>query len=287
MPGSRILRFRRAGKRLFLAFLGVWLISSAAYFLTTPSRPHRPLKIAHRGQPSVLPENTLAGFALAHGRGADLWETDVRASAEGQLFLMHDSSLRRTTGLSGSIESLPAVRLRQLGIPTFEDTLALAWEHQANLLAEVKGSTAGIEEAIVSALSNHSMEGKITLSSFSTASLRRLHQLRPQLPLCRLYYPWDFWVGQNPDGVVAVAPMAEALLIHPWMVRQAQARGYQVWPWFACLESKLTVAWILKLGVDGLMVDDFTHWPGGGLPPDSHKNASVERTPSTPGPWAD
>jgi glycerophosphoryl diester phosphodiesterase len=56
--------------------------------------------IAHRGARSLAPENTLAAARKAHAVGADLWETDVAVSADGQLFLMHDDSMMRTTDVA-------------------------------------------------------------------------------------------------------------------------------------------------------------------------------------------
>ncbi len=56
--------------------------------------------IAHRGARSLAPENTLAAARKAHAAGADLWETDVAVSADGQLFLMHDDAMTRTTDVA-------------------------------------------------------------------------------------------------------------------------------------------------------------------------------------------
>jgi glycerophosphoryl diester phosphodiesterase len=56
--------------------------------------------IAHRGARSLAPENTLAAARRAHGIGADMWETDVAVTADGQLVLMHDDSMMRTTDVA-------------------------------------------------------------------------------------------------------------------------------------------------------------------------------------------
>ncbi|HEY5674936.1 MAG TPA: glycerophosphodiester phosphodiesterase family protein [Malonomonas sp.] len=54
---------------------------------------------AHRGARSIAPENTLLALEKAHLCGADLWETDVQATADGKLILFHDHSLERTTDI--------------------------------------------------------------------------------------------------------------------------------------------------------------------------------------------
>ena len=58
------------------------------------------LNIAHRGARSLAPENTLAAARQALEIGADLWETDVLVTADGQLILMHDDTLERTTDVA-------------------------------------------------------------------------------------------------------------------------------------------------------------------------------------------
>lgn len=57
----------------------------------------RPLNIAHRGFRAIAPENTLAAARAGHAVGADWWELDVAASSDGELVVMHDDSLVRTT----------------------------------------------------------------------------------------------------------------------------------------------------------------------------------------------
>ncbi len=58
---------------------------------------HDILTIAHRGARSLAPENTLAAARKGYDVGADLWETDVAVTADGELILFHDDSLARTT----------------------------------------------------------------------------------------------------------------------------------------------------------------------------------------------
>ena len=64
-----------------------------------------PLIIAHRGACGYLPENTLAAKAVAHAQGADYWETDVLASKDGELVVLHDLYLE---GLSDVEQKFPS-----------------------------------------------------------------------------------------------------------------------------------------------------------------------------------
>ena len=70
--------------------------------------------IAHRGARSLAPENTLVAARKAHQLGADLWETDTAITADGQIVLMHDDAMMRTTDVA---EKFPEIRagLRPVG----------------------------------------------------------------------------------------------------------------------------------------------------------------------------
>ncbi len=60
----------------------------------------RPLVIAHRGARSLAPENTLAAAEAAQLLGANLWEFDVATTRDGELILLHDETLARTTDVA-------------------------------------------------------------------------------------------------------------------------------------------------------------------------------------------
>lgn len=233
-----------------MRLLALWAASQAAYHFSKKPRTQPLLRIAHRGGAAYAPENTLEACRLGIQAGADLLETDVRQTRDGRLVLMHDSLLWRTTGRSGRVENVPY----DPSLPTFEDYLALAKEHKVRVFPEIKG--AGVEEKMVEAILQQQMQDHTVIPSFSTPALERVHQLAPQIQLCQLLYPWVLTLPRLPDYVRIVAPMAEALLLNPWIVRQAHHRGLQVWPWFAALENRLTIAYLKSLGVDGIIADN-------------------------------
>ena len=76
----------------------------------------RPFVVAHRGAPTLEPENTLRSFFTALVQGADALETDLRFTADDELVLFHDPTLERMTEGSGplrdqSLAALPTVIL--------------------------------------------------------------------------------------------------------------------------------------------------------------------------------
>jgi len=65
----------------------------------TVESPGRVLNIAHRGASSMAPENTIAAARKGLELGADMWELDVRITADGELIVMHDAALQRTSNV--------------------------------------------------------------------------------------------------------------------------------------------------------------------------------------------
>lgn len=89
----------------------------------------------HRGWPEKYPENTMEGFRAALEVGVDQIETDVRLSKDGELVLIHDSTLDRTTNGTGPVCEKTLVELKQLDagngakIPTLLELMELVKDH--------------------------------------------------------------------------------------------------------------------------------------------------------------
>jgi glycerophosphoryl diester phosphodiesterase len=88
-----------------------------------------PLLLGHRGDSANHPENTLAAFTAAVACGADGVELDVRRSRDGELVVIHDDSLDRTTAGSGRVDAHTWPELEGLGVPRLEDVLAALGQH--------------------------------------------------------------------------------------------------------------------------------------------------------------
>src|SRR5258705_12246401 len=97
-----------------------------------------PVVVAHRGSSAITPENTLAAFRQASSDGAAAVELDVRLSKDGEVVVIHDEKLHRTTGGRGRGSDFSLKELRQLSagswfhkefssetIPTLAEILAL------------------------------------------------------------------------------------------------------------------------------------------------------------------
>jgi glycerophosphoryl diester phosphodiesterase len=166
----------------------------------------RPLRVAHRGGAGLAPENTLAAFRAGLANGADALELDVHLSADGQLVVIHDPSVDRTTDGSGLVADMTMATLEELdaaarfrgppsgrqSVPRLEEVLELvAGRPGPGLQVEIKrredGSRyPGIEERLLSALESYDMVARTVVLSFDFPTLAELRGLEPRLRTCAL-----------------------------------------------------------------------------------------------------
>jgi glycerophosphoryl diester phosphodiesterase len=73
-----------------------------------------PVIFAHRGASAHAPENTLAAFQLAVQHGAGAIELDAKLSSDGEVVVIHDSSVNRTTGGAGKVSEKTLAELRHM-----------------------------------------------------------------------------------------------------------------------------------------------------------------------------
>ena len=110
-----------------------------------------PLLVAHRGGAAEAPENTLAAFRRALSLGVRWFELDVQMSRDGELVVIHDHTVDRTTNGTGEVGSLSLQDLRKLDsgswfdphyrgepVPTLREMLELCASHGAGVLVEIK-----------------------------------------------------------------------------------------------------------------------------------------------------
>jgi glycerophosphoryl diester phosphodiesterase len=95
------------------------------------------------------------------------------------------------------------------------------------------------------------------VQSFDHGVLRDLRQADPGVEVCPLTGLWQLSLsGATSIDAGYACPMAEMVVINPWMIRQAHAAGRKVFVWFGVIEHPVTMRLMLALGADGLIVDD-------------------------------
>ncbi|WP_248580083.1 glycerophosphodiester phosphodiesterase family protein [Nocardioides sp. InS609-2] len=156
---------------------------------------------AHRGAPTRdITENTIRSMRRAVRLKASALETDIRMTKDGQVVLMHDPTLDRTTDCSGRVSdrSMHYLRKRCRGnrgaemVPTLGAVLRLADKHHVNLLMEFKGDhwpkadVARVNEVIVGV----GMQARVTAMSFHPVPLRRTEAINPGIDTTLLVRRW-------------------------------------------------------------------------------------------------
>lgn len=242
---------------------------------TRPSRPATawtgPRWIAHRGAGMLAPENTLAAFRLGARLGWRAYECDVKLSADGVPFLLHDATLGRTSNGRGSAGALTWDALSRLDagswhsrtyagepLPTLAAVAAFVHANGLHLNLEIKptpGTEAPTGRAVAEAV-RRLWAGAPAPPLLSSFSLRALHAARdgaPELPRALLLdRPRRGWLE-----CAAELACGAVVTHHRWMdaslLRQLRDAGLQALVY--TVNEPDEAARLLSLGVDGIITD--------------------------------
>jgi len=226
------------------------------------------LVIAHRGARGNAPENTLAAFRLGIEHGCDAIELDVHLSKDGEIIVIHDDTLDRTTDSKGFINDLTLEELKRADagrwfhesfegerIPTLEEVFDLA---PAGMMinVEIKGSYGRkMEPALLELIHRKNRLQDVVVSSFDHKSLHYLKQLEPEIKIGLLY---DANVMSHPAFANAFGLPVYSL--HPQYkriraedVQESVKSGLKVFPYTINDEEKMKLA--IQSGVSGIITD--------------------------------
>ncbi|MCM8900782.1 glycerophosphodiester phosphodiesterase [Caldicoprobacter algeriensis] len=185
----------------------------------------KPLIIAHRGASAYAPENTLAAFKKAINLGADGIELDVHLSKDGEVVVIHDRTIDRTSNGKGQVAEMSLKELKALdfgswfsdeyqkeSIPLLREVLELLKDWNGLLNIELKQNGLErypqIEEKVLNLLGTYGFLERAIISSFDHYSLMKVKEIDPSMRICplymaNLYKPWEY------------AYMLNAFAIHP------------------------------------------------------------------------
>jgi glycerophosphoryl diester phosphodiesterase len=151
------------------------------------------LIIGHRGARNLWPENSLAGFERTRELGVDGVEFDVHLARDGEMVVIHDPSLERTTEGAGAVADrtaaeLAATRLRDgdgAGVPGLEAVLDIYAGSPIELHIEIKTNTlgsayTGLEAKLVDLVARRGLEQQVLLTCFVPEVLEKVRRLSPR-----------------------------------------------------------------------------------------------------------
>jgi glycerophosphoryl diester phosphodiesterase len=230
-----------------------------------------PRWVAHRGAGKLAPENTLAAFRLGAAHGYRMFECDVKLSADGVPFLLHDATLERTTNGIGTAGDQPWDQLARLDagswhsrayagepVPSFENVARYCLHNGHFLNIEIK-PTPGVEAKtgdVTARWAARIWAGQRVLpllTSFRPESLQAALQAQPELPRGLLLDSlWEGWFDVA-RKLHCVAVVCNHALWDAALVGKVQGAGMR------CLSYTPNDPWavrrLLELGTDGIITD--------------------------------
>lgn len=167
--------------------------------------------IGHRGARNIWPENSLSGFRNVAALPIDGVEFDVHRTASGELRVIHDALLDRTTHATGAVTDLAPgaaqqVRLRDSdeGIPDLDAVLAVFADTDFEIHIELKDAAdgtpyPGLARDVLAAIERHGVSSRSLLTSFSVDVLSQIRALSPNCPTLNSFHT----PGAESDGLEA------------------------------------------------------------------------------------
>jgi glycerophosphoryl diester phosphodiesterase len=243
-----------------------------------------PVNFAHRGGAKIAPENTLEGFREGMRVGAGVLELDVHAIADGNVVVIHDETVERTTDGSGPVREMTLAEVKRLDagycftpddgktyphrgegvkVPTLEEVYLEFSDVPINV--EIKGKRPGIEEAVWRIIEGAGAEERTLVVSEDSGTIRRFREasggrvatasssieliffwLLSRLHLSGLSKP-SYQALQGPETYNRLR------IVTPEFVRAARERGLRVDVW--TIDDEPDMRRLLGFGVDGIMTD--------------------------------
>ncbi len=222
---------------LFFNFNAAWAQGSRL-----PKQQHKTIVVAHRGDHTEAPENTLAAFRNAINNGVDYVEIDLRTSKDGELVIMHDASIDRMTSGEGTLKEKTLAELKQLvvadkahpewareSVPTFAEVLQVC-KGKTYIYLDFKAASV---KATMVLLKKFGMEKSVVVYINSEEQYREWKGLVPDMPLM-LSLPDNV---KNAQGVTEFLAATSVDILDgsyedytPEMVKAAMAKNVPVCP---------------------------------------------------------
>lgn len=270
-------------------FILVFIILGINYFRAKPAADHsyfNPddfLVIAHRGGRGIGPESTLYTFQRAVDMGVDVLEMDVHSTKDGQLVILHDATLNRTTNAIGRANEYTLAELKKLDaayrwsptnirayplrnknitIPALNEVFKTFPETRLNI--EIKESNQDVVPSLCRLIRDYNMTKKVMVASFDAGVLKEFRTMCPEVATSAgASEATYFYVLQKLHLEATYSPRVKALqvpesygdlnVVNRRFIEAAHSRNLRVHVW--TVNDVTSMKRLLALGVDGIMTD--------------------------------
>lgn len=213
--------------------------------------------IAHRGCGFAAPENTLRAVCCAIALEVDGIELDVHSSRDGEIVVLHDFTVDRTTNGSGSVAELTLRELKELdagenqSIPTLQEVIDEVRGRGILLNIEIKPT--GIEEQVLQIITHNDFFDQAIISSFLWPVLETVREIHSEVETGLLYLVdlEDPIQVAYELGVNALHPHCG--LVTPQLVEKCHDSGLDINPW--TVNDNQEMQRLIDLAVDSIITD--------------------------------
>ena len=247
------------------------------------------LVIAHQGGEGLRPSNTMTAFANAVALGVDVLETDVHATADGELVLMHDDTVDRTTDGSGILREMTLAEVQALDagyywtdddgqsypyrgqglrVPTLRELLTAFPQMRFNV--EIKEQEPPVAEPLCGLIRELGMAEQMLVASFNEAAIvafrqacREVATSMVQAEIIPFFALSKLWLGatyqpqveaiQVPEFRGGIVPWGDLRVVNGRFVRDAQHHNIEFHVW--TVNETDDMQRMLDWGVDGIITD--------------------------------
>lgn len=242
----------------------------------------RPLVIAHRGGAGLAPENTMQAFERSTTLGVDVLELDVRSTADGELVVMHDALVDRTTDGHGQISAMTLAEAKKLNagfnwtpdggqtfpfretsvkIPTLREVFTAFPKVRFNI--EPKHQTPSLIKPLCDIIREFKLSDKVVIGSFNQTILDDFRRDCAEVATSASPSEVSKFLAMYKTGVSeAYSPLMQALQVPEYagvqvlskeFVAAAHERNLKVHVW--TVNDADDMKRLLEMGVDGIMTD--------------------------------
>lgn len=224
---------------------------------------------AHRGASGYAPENTLEAFRLAMEQGADGMELDVHLTKDGEVVVIHDETLDRTSNGHGNVRDYTLEELKKFSfhnhmekyqgvqIPTLKEALNLVKNSRMKVNIELKTGIywyEGIEEKTMDIVKTMGMEDRVIYSSFNHYSIQKVLEQNSDAETAYLFsdVPLNMEKYAKDTGVKGLHPAVYHLKMADFLETYMKS-GLKVRVW--TVNNKEDMKMFIDAGVDAIITN--------------------------------
>jgi glycerophosphoryl diester phosphodiesterase len=232
-----------------------------------PSLPGDVVVVAHRGLSEGLPENTLTAFRRVIALGVRVIELDLRGTADGEVVVLHDETVDRTTNGRGDVTRMTLAEVKALDagahagaafrgerVPTYEQVLELVQGTGVHLLLDIKISPVLSKARVVRLTERHGAVLNVIAGVRSVSDLREIATLNPNLRTLGFVEDVESIDRFVAAGVDIIRLWPEWIFADSTLVARVQARGVPAWT-TAGTRPREELDALIRRGVNGVLTD--------------------------------